>query len=174
MAFSSEAVANELLRLAERDGKPITPMKLQKLAYIAHGWHLGLLDTPLLDEQVEAWKYGPVIPSLYHEFKEFRMRPITGRASTFAMLPSGGFKIHEPTMSDEDPEAAKPSMDVVEAVYKSYKDYTAVQLSNATHRPETPWHDVYEVEWKGNPPQGTDIPTHKIRAHYKKLAGTSK
>jgi len=44
-------------------------MKLQKLVYYAHGWHLALNNEPLIDEQVECWQYGPVISSLFHEFK---------------------------------------------------------------------------------------------------------
>ncbi|MCB0375635.1 MAG: DUF4065 domain-containing protein, partial [Sinomicrobium sp.] len=54
----------------------ITPMKLVKLVYIAHGWHLGITDNALIDENPEAWKYGPVIPRIYHEFKKFGKNPI--------------------------------------------------------------------------------------------------
>ena len=32
---------------------------------------LALLERPLFeDDKIEAWKYGPVVPSIYHEFKE--------------------------------------------------------------------------------------------------------
>nr|WP_256351506.1 type II toxin-antitoxin system antitoxin SocA domain-containing protein [Pseudomonas gingeri] len=46
-------------------------MKQQKLVYYSHGWHAGYTDQPLINEAVETWQYGPVIPSLYHEFKRF-------------------------------------------------------------------------------------------------------
>ena len=46
-----------------------TPMHIIKLVYLSHGWMLGLHDTPLLWEPVEAWQYGPVVPSVYHLYK---------------------------------------------------------------------------------------------------------
>ena len=44
---------------------------LNKLVYITKGFALATLDDGLFEEEVEAWKYGPVISSLYHEFKQF-------------------------------------------------------------------------------------------------------
>ncbi len=40
-------------------------MKLHKLLYYAAGWHLGFTGEPLFDEDIEAWQYGPVVPSIY-------------------------------------------------------------------------------------------------------------
>ena len=51
-------------------------MKVQKLVYYAHGWHLGLADAPLIGELVEAWRWGPVIRSLYAALAEFGNQPI--------------------------------------------------------------------------------------------------
>ena len=76
MPFSAAAVANEFLRLARRDEQTITPLKMQKLVYFAHGWHLALFGTPLIEEPVQAWQFGPVISSLYQEFKKFGSRAI--------------------------------------------------------------------------------------------------
>ena len=49
----------------------VSPMKLQKLVYFAHGWHLAIHNRPLVNEQVEAWKFGPVFSDLYHQIKSF-------------------------------------------------------------------------------------------------------
>lgn len=74
MQCSAKAIANYFL---ETHPKNISHLKLQKLVYISHGWYLGIFDKPLItDEYVEAWKYGPVFPSLYHEFKMFGSKPI--------------------------------------------------------------------------------------------------
>src|ERR1700676_3931940 len=87
---SALAVANWFLARAAADGKSLDPMKLQKLIYFAHGWSLALTDIPLIEEHPEAWDYGPVIPSVYHEFKLFGRKPITERAKRFEISdPSG-------------------------------------------------------------------------------------
>ena len=52
-------------------------MQVIKLVYIAHGWHLAIYDVPLVDDYVQAWQYGPVIPPLYYAFKRFGSGPIT-------------------------------------------------------------------------------------------------
>ena len=79
MGYSAFAVANYFLRLGRDSGEEITPLKIQKLVYIAHGYHLAFTASdnspnglPLVDDEfAEAWQYGPVFPSLYHHFKRF-------------------------------------------------------------------------------------------------------
>jgi uncharacterized phage-associated protein len=51
-------------------------MKLIKTVFIAHGFYLASKDKPLVNEFVQAWKYGPVIDSVYHEFKGLGHKPI--------------------------------------------------------------------------------------------------
>ncbi|WP_131993555.1 type II toxin-antitoxin system antitoxin SocA domain-containing protein [Dokdonella fugitiva] len=59
-------------------------MQLLKLVYLCHAWTLGLLGRPLLREEVQAWRYGPVFPALYtmrsraseaRRSQQFPMRP---------------------------------------------------------------------------------------------------
>lgn len=69
--YHAKAVANFFLKR----GHP-TQMKLHKLLYYAHGWHLGFTGEPLLDEAIEAWAYGPVVPSIYQELKMLGSAPI--------------------------------------------------------------------------------------------------
>jgi uncharacterized phage-associated protein len=56
-------------------GDLITNKKLQKLLYYIEAWSLVHLDS-LIDEDFEAWVHGPVIPSLYQEYKHFSYSPI--------------------------------------------------------------------------------------------------
>jgi uncharacterized phage-associated protein len=86
MTYSPLAIANYFIELAKKKDKFITPMKLQKLVYFAHGWCLALSDEPLIDEKIEAWKYGPVVTSLYHEFKRYGNDGIKEHAVEFKHL----------------------------------------------------------------------------------------
>ncbi len=120
-------------------------MKLLKLVYIAHGWHLGLTQTQLIDEDVEAWRYGPVIPSLYRSFKTYGNQPIpaTEVASNVQL---------------SNPERVYPFL---ERVWNAYKDCTAIELSSMTHAKGTPWYQVWEVQ-SGKNYMGADISPQSI------------
>jgi len=48
MAYDAKIVANYFLDLADRDHVFVSPLKLQKLVYLAHGWSLALRGRPLL------------------------------------------------------------------------------------------------------------------------------
>ena len=160
MTYPTEAVANYFLERARASGEDISPMKLQKLVYYAHGWHLGILGEPLIDEQVEAWQFGPVIRSLYHEFKDFGNQPIDRLATQGA---GSGFS--EPRIPN-DPGSTR---DILEKVYESYVRFSASRLSMMTHAPGTPWSRTVE-QYGGNLPRGTDIPHSLIQDHFRRLA----
>ena len=67
--ISAQDVANYFLLKASKDEELITNLKLQKLIYYAQGLYIAMNNKPLFRESIEAWTYGPVIPSLYHKYK---------------------------------------------------------------------------------------------------------
>src|ERR1700689_5397887 len=77
--YPASAIANELIKLSlQKTNSGLSPMKVQKLVYFAHGWYLALTGgRPMINEPVEAWKFGPVVPSLYYELKKYGETPIT-------------------------------------------------------------------------------------------------
>lgn len=60
-------IAEYMLREnAKKSRNPsMSTMKLHKLLYFAQGWSLAFLGEPLFDEEIHAWKSGPVIPVLF-------------------------------------------------------------------------------------------------------------
>ena len=149
------AVANYLLAKAEVDQKPLDQLQLQKLVYLAHGWHLGLSGEPLIVQAVHAWPYGPVIPALYEEFKRFGSGRINGRAQYFD--PNSGWGIFPPTLEPY-------SKAVVDEVWNHYGKLTGAQLITLTHEPGTPWATVTSGR---TPAQIRDIPIpNELIQHY--------
>ncbi|WP_071605519.1 Panacea domain-containing protein [Dickeya dadantii] len=128
--YSSEQLANKFIELGISTGNFVTPMKAQKLTYIAHGISLGHSGAGLLDEPVCAWRYGPVLPSLYHALKHYGGGVIT------KAVPDSSFFI-----PSADIEAYTNS--VVKLVYDTYGRYSGETLSEFTHRNGTPWHQTY-------------------------------
>ncbi|MBV1823336.1 Panacea domain-containing protein [Komagataeibacter oboediens] len=120
-------VANRFLALAQKRNATLTPMQVLKLVYLAHGWMLGLYGRPLFQDSVQAWQYGPVIPSLYNKVRSFKSQPVIGP------LPSS------------DPKGLTPEEEsVADQVYAIYGDLSGPALSRLTHAPNTPWSQTYD------------------------------
>ncbi len=62
--------------LCERSGWQLSNLKLQKMLYMADMNFVGQNGVRLLNEDFEAWDYGPVLPSLYQKCKAFGSKPI--------------------------------------------------------------------------------------------------
>lgn len=161
--YDARLIANYFLALGNRDQVPIDPMKIQKLVYFAHGWYLAIVKKPLVSETVEAWKWGPVIPSLYRCFSKYGRNPITEPATdmTVSLLKSMPPNLGEiPSSADEG--ALIPILD---GVWRAYGSQSGIQLSNLTHLPDTPW----EKTWSANEGrQGKDIDDALIQQYFER------
>jgi uncharacterized phage-associated protein len=135
-AHDARAIANYFLDLAARDGVSVDPLKIQKLVYIAHGWHLAITGDPLIYQTVMAWKYGPVIRDVYRAFRGYGGNVIDGRATA----PPDWEHTTEPRPYSA--ELSERSRAVLNDVWKWYGRYTGVELSAITHDFGTPWDQV--------------------------------
>ena len=138
------AVANAFLDIQAEDNSffpRIDQMKLYKLVYYSHAWWLAQRNQSLFEEDVHAWPWGPVVPSLYGAFKNAERGPIAGLRATEISKTGPGifdFKLREP----DAPDAT--IMQYLRSVWKVHKGLSGVQLSNATHAPGEPWAIVKE------------------------------
>lgn len=168
MKESALSVANYFVQKSLDDNKDLKPLKLMKLVYIAHGYMLALLDRSVFNprfDKVEAWKLGPVVPSVYHSFKMYGNSPIlklTG-ALQGARIVDGNMVADyiEPILKDK--EAIRVCDYVWYRYGTQYNDSTLVSL---LHRQGSPWATVYE-EGKNN-----IIPDEFTKAYYKLLVDT--
>lgn len=117
--LSCLAIANYFLSLADREKKPLTNKKLQKLLYYAQAWSLALRNRPIFKESIEAWIHGPVIPKAYHHYKKF------------------GFGAIRDNTNDIDP-SSNEYKDILDEVWRIYGKYDADYLEILTHN-EDPW-----------------------------------
>jgi uncharacterized phage-associated protein len=140
-------------------------MKIQKLVYFANGWHLAVKGDPLIDEQVEAWTFGPVILSLYGAFRKSGGRPITASA----VRRDSDFQIVGVHDLGDVPDQARFTNALLDRIWAIYGGYSAIQLSNETHRSGSPWDTVFK-HYKGTIPKGTDIPANLMRKYFRSLA----
>jgi uncharacterized phage-associated protein len=126
-------------------------MSVIKLTYLAHGWYLAYFPGELVSDTPEAWQYGPIFPTLYHEFKRF---------GGGAIPPSAVADL--PTIDADDDNARR----LLDEVWRIYSKYSAMQLSTLTHRKDSPWHKTWDPAIRENP-----IPVGVIKEYYSKLRG---
>lgn len=70
--YTPNDIANWFICNIDREaGDSITHLKLQKLIYYAQAWSLTIYEKSLFPDEFEAWTHGPVIPSLYNEYKRY-------------------------------------------------------------------------------------------------------
>ncbi len=162
MGYSAKQVANHFLQKYGMNG--IAPLKLQKLVFIAHGWHLAIYDQPLVDDEyAEAWKYGPVFPSLYHEFKHRGALPIIELATDFEFSDVDDVdSISETT--PEIPRNDENTRRLLDKIWDVYGKASGIQLSNICHEPGTPWDLTRKkIGWRSN----SNIADEIIKEYYK-------
>ena len=155
--FPAVVVANYFVVKGKKEGSPVEGvLKLIKLVYIAHGWHLGVNKKPFIREKVEAWKYGPVIRSVYDAFKHRGKLPITDRATT-------GVEPEMKTTIDESID--KSACQFLDKIWNFYRDFLGLELSKITHKEGTPWHDVWHDDENQNA-FGIVIEERDIKEYY--------
>lgn len=160
MRTNALSVANYFIDLAQKEDKPIHLLGLVKRVYIAHGFALALLHRGLLDprfDKVEAWKYGPVIPSVYHSFKQNRRENIECHTIILHQNDNGEYDFITPEIDDNQDKM------IVEMVWKRYRDYTDSSLVDLTHMDGTPWKVCYKEG------ENREIPDSFTELYYQKL-----
>lgn len=142
------AVAKQILACAHKQGIELTPMQLLKLVYIAQGWMLAKHGRTLFDEQVQAWQYGPVVPSVYQAIKRYGGGPVE-------------------SVEGPDAEFTPDELAVMDFVTRTYGNATGIALSAATHQPGTPWSQTWAIAAKSMP-----ISNDLIRSFYEAIIRT--
>lgn len=94
--YSAMDVANYIVWYVNNflQGQNLTPLKLQKLLYyVQANCLIHTHGRPLFLESIQKWQYGPVVPSVYFEFKDSGISHISEPKSifTFKNNPEGGF-----------------------------------------------------------------------------------
>jgi uncharacterized phage-associated protein len=127
--YTAELIADYFRSRTDMDvGDLISNLKLQKLCYYAAGVIAAVRgdDTrPLFQDEIQAWQHGPVVPNVYHKFKNYGSEGIPP-------LVDGDFS----EIEDRDRR-------VLDDVYNYYGQYSAWKLRNMTHE-EAPWVNAYQ------------------------------
>lgn len=122
-------VAKFFIKMANADeNDTITNLRLNKLLYFAQAWHLVRYDSPLFQDDFEAWNLGPVIPCVYRKYKNYGKNNIDFIAEDY----------------DSDVFCSN-ELDLLFDVLDYYNKYSTSELVNMTHLKGSPWDNVFGV-----------------------------
>jgi len=114
--YNAQDIGNYFLWKAQEGNQELlSNMKLQKLLYYAQGLYLVLNNTPLFEEKIEAWTYGPVVPTLYHRYKELGANGIPADPQ------------FDPSLIDQE------TKDFLDEIYDVFGQFSAIRLMEIAH-----------------------------------------
>jgi uncharacterized phage-associated protein len=119
-------IGRYFIHLSNKENKPITNKKLQKLVYYAQAWSLVLNNKKLFSEPIEAWVHGPAVRSLYIKYKEFGFSPIK-----------------EEILSNSVEDIPTNTKELLDEIWRVYGRLDAGYLEMLTHS-EKPWLEARE------------------------------
>ncbi|MDO5031295.1 Panacea domain-containing protein [Corynebacterium sp.] len=94
----------------------VDKMRLYKLCFFAQGWHLAWAGSPLVTESFEAWRKGPVPPTVRNATEG------TARGWSIPFVPGG-----------DSAELTTFEKEVIESVVEFYAAKTSTELSRLSH-----------------------------------------
>ena len=125
---NAKTVSNFFIEIANKDeyGDGITNLRVNKLLYLAQGHYFARSGQQLFEDDFEAWKYGPVIPSIYQRYRDYGRNPISE------------------VDQDYNFEAFTPAeLEVLLDVIRVYGKYSTSALVDFTHCADSPWAQSY-------------------------------
>ncbi len=123
-------------------------IRLNKLVYLSFGVAVALDGRKLFNEDIQAWRFGPVIPSIYHEFKKYGYGGVKEMSSIQDPVTN---EIFFPEIESTDTDA----LQVLKAVKEEYGEISLTDLIGIVHDKGSPWDSFYN-ETKKNINIGTD------------------
>jgi len=120
MAHSATEIAIYLINKTANNegGELLSNLKLQKLLYYSQAYYYAKYETPLFNEEILAWHYGPVIPMVYHKYKSFGKSGIPAE--------------------DKEVRLLEKEKDMIDEVFDYFGQFSALKLVDMTHS-EKPW-----------------------------------
>ena len=108
---------------------PLSNLKLQKLLYFIQGNFLRILQRPCFIDDIEAWKYGPVVPTVYSKFKRYGSNNINRIDYIYEFKPNK----FEPVKKEFNLILNDDEIKIIHDVVLACKDYSASYLVKLTH-----------------------------------------
>lgn len=136
-----------------------TQLKLQKLVYLCFADYLCDTGKELFIDPIYAFKYGPVVDTVYEKYKKYGYKPIEEEKedidTTVSEMPAKSRILFA--------EDGTEKIISIDATLKRYGHLTAGQLVDLTHRVNAPWTKTLKTTW----PFRSEIKKDVIKQYHK-------
>ncbi len=117
----STEIADYFIRRGRVDGRCFSAHKMTHIVYLASAWYYAIFSEALVDDEVRAWRYCPVLPKLYYKIKHIGHNDMIST-------------IHKKHISFTTSEKV-----VLNKIYDIYKDWAGEKLSALISCKGSPW-----------------------------------
>lgn len=126
-------IANYIIWFAKNKfQKGITNLQLQKILYFSYVDYLNRYDKKLFREPIEKWQYGPVVPAVYHSFKDYGFFNINEPKQEFEVEFVDG-KLHLNEKKFDPSFIEKDTKDLLDSVVNKWIEVPAFKMVEITH-----------------------------------------
>lgn len=122
MSYSAVDVAKYIVTYSNRQNKPVSNLKLQKILYFTWIDYFKQTKSHLFEDHICAWGFGPVVPAVYRRFCIYAGEPIS---------------------REYDVEIRQDDTDILNGIIDQYLDLSASELVSRSHEENRSWHQVY-------------------------------
>lgn len=141
--ISALDVARYIINYSNEKNYSISNLKLQKLLYFVQAYYLAFTPShePCFREEIEAWDFGPVVPSVYREFKSFGGGDIPPVTSYYNLESENNFWSIREVPYDSNC-ISKRDKELINDIIDKFSAYSASELVKITHN-QAPWKNAY-------------------------------
>lgn len=122
--YKAIEIARYIIDKCEKDSKPISNLQLQKILFFIQKEYLQNQGIPAFSDDIEAWKFGPVVSDVYYQFSGYGASPIT-------------LTYNDPGIEDTDQQIVNP-------IIESRRGLYPWDLVNETHKTGGAWYTVFK------------------------------
>ena len=123
-------VAKYIINYAYEKNHPISNLQLQKILYFLWIDFYKEKNKYLFDDEIEAWKYGPIIPNVYNSYSHFSAMKLR--------------------IKYDDYQICNDDIVILNKYINKYYKLSATYLVDKSHKKTTSWYKSYEKGRKNN------------------------
>lgn len=133
--YNAINIARYIIKYSNEKEYRVSDLKLQKLLYLVQAYFLISLNKPAFFDKIEAWSFGPVVPTVYKKYNTY--------GANFIPTPKKELNDdYSVEIIDYERTLSKKSKKLIEKVVDHFKDYTATELIELTQK-QKPYKQAY-------------------------------